>query len=221
MQSTGGTMMTAYDAFAPQSPQQQPFPAYGAAAGVSYVSGARVASAVPPGLGLSASSVDEDALSWLQRDSGDARMPSAIRHLHGSVPLFALLPCFDSEEDGVSRAQMMRNSQVRIAGQAYASFADDGSNAAAAAPTGSFLEPRLMSGHLFEIYARSGAGKTEMLYQAIVTTLLPKVKRGAQRLASCNRIRLGLSSLYNDLVLTCCSCFPVCFLSAAVAVSLV
>lgn len=85
------------------------------------------------------------------RDSTLAQVPDAIKQLQGSVPLFTLLPCDDP------------------------TVAAGGATASAAGSHSFSLNPRLHGGELVELFARSGVGKTEMLYQCVATTLLPKV----------------------------------------------
>jgi hypothetical protein len=85
------------------------------------------------------------------RDGTLAQVPDAIKQLQGSVPLFTLLPCDDP------------------------TVAAGGAAASAAGSHSFSLNPRLHGGELVELFARSGVGKTEMLYQCVATTLLPKV----------------------------------------------
>jgi hypothetical protein len=60
---------------------------------------------------------------------------------------------------------------VRVSGGGYGGFASD---AGPAQPL--FLEPRMHAGDVLELFGKSQSGKTEMLYQAMLTTLLPKVR---------------------------------------------
>jgi len=170
--------MQAYNAFA------QPGPVGDRSAGsVSYSTGIRVAPAAPPGQGI-LSLTDEDALQWLQRDSADPRLAKLIGQKHEAL-LWDLLPCFDSEADGVSTASMMHNSAVRVGGHAHGAFVDDASHAAGGAS--SLPKTTLNVGQLLEIYAAGGAGKTEMMYQAIAATLLPKVNLTSSAAHECSK----------------------------------
>ena len=141
-----------------------------------------------PGPITSASLVDEPASAWLRRDAATPNMPDAIKQIQGSARLWGLLPCVDHASARKKRSSHSRrgsnNMEVDVSEFSTGAGGAAASSAAthAAASSSAFLDPRLHASELVELFGRSGTGKTEMLYQIVIHTLLPKV-RAAQRVS--------------------------------------